>query len=401
MQVKRRHILYVPGYDPRGLAEYYRLFRSEYRKTCALYGLEGKVSRVTEDEDRHAALWTYTTSGPGWTVETTYEFLRWEHIIRKDFARPAWWKILKGYAVFGRSLLNGVWFRLLRAHWRFGIFIAYPYVLMLLYMLGAVLAGGLAAWLIGLAGLPGWVQGLAGAGVAGAAYVWVVRKTEPQTYLLYLFDDGISTRQYSLGERTDWHERMEIFAGYVADTVRTSDADEVIVVGHSSGSFLAIEVMDRALKRDPGLGRHGPRVALLTIGANLPIVGFNPEAVEFREHIRRLATEPDIDWIDYQSRHDIMNFWPFDPVIGHRIDVGDARKNPTVVPISFRDLWPPGDFGRRRWKFFRAHFQFLMANEKRGAAYDYYLICCGPFPLAYRATHPKEVVKAMEGREKA
>ena len=29
-----------------------------------------------------------------------------------------------------------------------------------------------------------------------------------------------------------------------------------------------------------------------------------------------------------------------------------------------RDLWIPGDFGRRRWHFFRAHFQFLLANER-------------------------------------
>ncbi len=61
---------------------------------------------------------------------------------------------------------------------------------------------------------------------------------------------------------------MEVFAGYLVDAVRGSDADEVVIVGHSSGSFLAVDVLDRALARDPALGRRGPRVALLTIGAN-------------------------------------------------------------------------------------------------------------------------------------
>jgi len=55
-----------------------------------------------------------------------------------------------------------------------------------------------------------------------------------------------------------------------------------------------------------------------------------------------------------------------------------------VVAISFRDLWRPDGFGRRRWRFFRAHFQFLLANERTGAPYDYYLICCGPEGLAER-----------------
>ena len=81
-----------------------------------------------------------------------------------------------------------------------------------------------------------------------------------------------------------------------------------------------------------------------------------------------------------------MNFWPFDPVAGHGIAIGPGRRNPLVVAISFRDLWIPGDFGRRRWRFFKAHFQFLMANERLGAAYDYYLICCGPLDLVSRAT---------------
>ena len=67
-----------------------------------------------------------------------------------------------------------------------------------------------------------------------------------------------------------------------------------------------------------------------------------------------------------------MNFWPFDPIAGHGIVLGAERRNPKVVAISFRDLWKPGNFGRRRWRFFQAHFQFLLANERLGAAYDYY-----------------------------
>ncbi len=93
-----------------------------------------------------------------------------------------------------------------------------------------------------------------------------------------------------------------------------------------------------------------------------------------------------------------MNFWPFDPIAGHRIKLGPERRNPRVVAVNFRDLWTPGSFGRRRWHFFRAHFQFLYANEQLGAAYDYYLICCGPIDLVTRATKPQEAIAAMAGK---
>jgi pimeloyl-ACP methyl ester carboxylesterase len=261
--------------------------------------------------------------------------------------------------------------------------------------LGALI-GALCAKLVTLLGAPAAPATVVGIVTGLGTFSSALWLTEPQTYLLYLCDDGISTHQYGHRQRPDWEERMETFAGYVVDLARDSKADEIVIVGHSSGSFLAVDVLDRALARYPSLGRQGPRVALLTLGANLPIVGFQTTAQWFRDAIKRIAENPDIDWIDYQSRHDIMNFWPFDPVAGHGIRLGSERRNPRVIAISFRDLWNTKSFGRRRWRFFQAHFQFLLANEKRGAAYDYYLICCGPLPLSDRARDPAAALAATE-----
>jgi len=394
VQVRRRLVIYVQGYDPRGLPEYYRLFRREYRKTCDLYGLDGTLGRAENDPDRFVTSWNTVTRADGWQVDTRYLFLRWEDIIRRDFGRPAWWKILHMYGVMLRAIFNGEVLRIFRAHWRFGLFMIYPIVVITGSLLLGALAGFLVTKALGAFGEPAAAAGPIGAAAGLGTAALMVWLSERQTYLLYLCDDIVSTDQFAHRRRPDWEERMEVLAGYVVDAVRAAEADEAVIVGHSSGSFLAVDVLDRALTRDPALGRHGPRVRLLTIGANLPIIGFNAEAGWFRDRLRRLALAPDIDWVDYQSRHDIMNFWPFDPISGHGIVLGPERRNPRVVAVSFRDLWT-GDFGRRRWRFFRAHFQFLHANERRGAAYDYYLICCGPFDLVTRAAEPGRVAAAM------
>jgi hypothetical protein len=399
VQVHKRLVIYVQGYDPRGLAEYYRMFRREFRRTCELYGLTGKVGGPQNDPKRFTTAWDVTTKGNGWQVETRYLFLRWEDIIRNDFTRPPWWKVVHMYRTMGAILFNGVVWRILKAHWRFGCFVLYPLVLTTFWLLLGAFVGVLCMKLVASLGAPALVGNIVGVVTGLGTFASMLWLTEPQTYLLYLCDDVISTRQFARHERRDWEERMEIFAGYIVDAVRDSDADEAIIVGHSSGSFLAVDVLDRALTRDPQLSEHGRRVRLLTVGANLPIIGFNPEANWFRNRLRRLAVAPDIDWVDYQSRHDIMNFWPFDPVAGHDIVLeDDERRNPQVVAISFRDLWKPGNFALRRWRFFRAHFQFLMANERLGAAYDYYLICCGPLDLVTRATKPQQAVAAMAGK---
>ena len=399
MSVRRRLVIYVQGYDPRGLAQYYRMFRREFRRTCGLYGLSGEVGRAENDPGRFITTWDVETKGADWQVSTRYMFLRWEDIIRQDFARPAWWKVVSMYRAYFYSLLNGVVVRIAKAHWRFGLFTLYPFVVMTAWLIAGALAGLIATDLLLALGAPLLTARFVGVVTGFGSFASILRLTERRTYLLYLCDDSASTYQFVNRRRPDWEERMETFAGYVVDAVRKSDADEVIIVGHSSGSFLAVDVLDRALARDPALGRRGPKVALLTVGANLPVVGFHPQAHWFRDRLRRLAVAADITWVDYQSRHDVMNFWPFDPISGHGITLGSERRNPQVVAVSFRDLWLPEGFGRRRWSFFEAHFQFLRANERVGAAYDYYLICCGPFDLATRATHPTRVVAAsMEPR---
>jgi hypothetical protein len=109
-----------------------------------------------------------------------------------------------------------------------------------------------------------------------------------------------------------------------------------------------------------------------------------------------LAVEPSIDWIDCQSRKDVMNFFPFDPISGHGIDVGSNRRNPRIVVVRFRDIISPEHYNVFRWKFFRVHFQFVMANE-RPHAYDFFMIVCGPIPLTARMAAPDAALDLATG----
>ena len=95
-------------------------------------------------------------------------------------------------------------------------------------------------------------------------------------------------------------------------------------------------------------------MALLTLGASLPVVGFNPEAKGFRNRLRQLATAPDIDWIDVQSRDDILSFAPFDPIAGHDIALGAERRNPQVMAVRFPRPMGWRLFGLRRLRVSQA-----------------------------------------------
>ena len=245
-------------------------------------------------------------------------------------------------------------------------------------------------------GIPGLLSVAAAAALFVATLGTMLKYTENLTYLLYLLSDTIWTWEFSHRQRPEWDERIDRFAQYLVNVARSSAAEEIVVVGHSSGSFLGTEILGRALKLDPALGRHGPRIVLLTIGGNFPIVGFHAVSQDFRDHLRLLAIEPSIDWIDCQSRKDVMNFYPFDPIAGHGIDVGASRRNPTIVPVRFREIIKPEHYNLFRWKFFRVHFQFVMANE-RPHAYDFFMIVCGPIPLSERMARPEAALAIATG----
>ena len=396
MRVLNRHIIYVQGYDPRGLAQYYRMFRTELRKFARLYGLSATISRPDSAPDGETASWTIETRGSGWHTRTAYDFLRWEDLIQRDLQWPIWRTVGLAMAIYWRLVFSGTFARFWRAHWRFATFISYPHFLLFNEAIWSLAV----AWALG-AGLAALgVPGSLSLSAAVAAFVAVLgamlKYTENQSYLLYLLSDTIFTWQFSHRARPEWDQRIQRFARHLVNVASTSDAEEIVVVGHSSGSFLGTEIMARALELDPGLGRHGPRIVLLTIGGNLPIVGFHAAAQDFRDHLRQLAIEPSIDWIDCQSRKDVMNFHPFDPITGHGIELGAMRRNPTIVAVRFRDIIKPENYNRFRWKFFRVHFQFVMANE-RPHAYDFFMIVCGPVPLRERMADPAAALALATG----
>ena len=396
MRVQHRHIIYIQGYDPRGLAQYYRMFRTELRKFARLYELSATTSRPQTAPGGEIASWSIETKAGDWQTRARYDFLRFEDFIQRDLAAPIWRTLFQAVWIYWRLVFAGTIARFWRANWRFATFITYPHLMLLLEAVCAVAVGFAFEKGLGALGVPDPFSIAAAVAAFVAVLGAMLKYTENQTYLLYLLSDTIWTWEFSHRARPEWDQRIDRFAQHLVKVARESDAEEIVIVGHSSGSFLGTEMLARALKLDPALGRHGPRIVLLTIGGNFPIVGFHAVSKDFRDHLRMLAVEPSIDWIDCQSRKDVMNFYPFDPIKGHDIDVGEARRNPKIVSVRFRDIISPEHYNLFRWKFFRVHFQFVMANE-RPHAYDFFMIVCGPIPLSVRMAVPDAALAVATG----
>jgi len=130
VRVTNRHVIYVQGYDPRGLAQYYRMFRTELRKFEKLYQLATKIGRPQNISDSEIASWTIETKAQedSWQTRTTYDFLRFEDFIQRDLALPIWHIISYTIWIYLRLIVHGTVFRFMKANWRFLTFITFPHI---------------------------------------------------------------------------------------------------------------------------------------------------------------------------------------------------------------------------------------------------------------------------------
>jgi hypothetical protein len=393
--IRRRHVFYVEGYDPRGAEGYHRLFARELNRFVKTWGVEASASDLLLDGD-DIAHWTVATKAPNWQTFTRYEFVRFEHLIRDAARRPIVRQILRTLHWMFDDVASGAFWRTIRAAWRFALHLMVVQAPLVGWLALTIVAGCGAGFALARAtgSMPAGI--FAGAVVAAALFA-MLRPLGARSVLLQVANGWPLMRDFARGRPSGYDRPVEAFARQLVAAARAAKADEILIVGHSAGGLAAPIVTTRALELDPDLGRHGPRVILVTVGSLMPAFALHPAAERMRTAIRRLALEPSVRWVDCQARKDIMNFWDFDPVGGVGVDVGAAPVNPIVWPVRLRDMLTDAAYDKVRGSQFRMHYQYVMANDRR-APYDYFLLVCGPVPVTEWAADPDAVVKRFGER---
>jgi hypothetical protein len=389
--IARRHVFHVAGYDPNDISAQHRRFRRELAKFAATWNVSGSTSEVARQDD--VASWTATTRGPNWAVETTFEPLDWHDIVRADLARPALPRLAAGAAVFADFILSGTFFRYFAARYRYAYFFLVPFVDVVLFAVAGALIGYALAGALSLAGL---ARAAAAIAIALALFWLLMRWPGRRWRVEHGLADWIFARDYMRGRRADIEARLDRFAERLLACVNAGKVDEIVVVGHSLGATFVVDLITRALRRDPDLARRGPALAVLTIGATIPKLALHPQGGRLRDCAEKVAREPDLFWVEYQARDDAISFYKFHPVALRAIGPDGDPIQPVVRRVQFHQMMSRRDFRRYRLSFMRLHYQFVMANAQR-ATYDYFMIACGPLPLraiARAANGPLDLIAA-------
>ncbi|CAA2139068.1 alpha/beta hydrolase [Methylobacterium bullatum] len=397
--VRRRHVFYVPGYDPEGRTRYRMLFVRELTLHAKRFGEpKRRPGRAVMGADGLSQRWTVAAEPEVGGAETSYDVLLWDDIVLKDFAR---WRIVSVLLLFAGSLqaiVSGMAVKFYRLNWKYGNVILYPLgLILLLTLVSGLIAHQIHAHLGDGFGhsmqWPAWVTvplGLA----AGLVWIKSLDVLLERAFFWQLLNDWVFNWQHGQGWRRDYETRVDAFAALVVDRLaafRTegTELDEVLILGHSTGALTAVEVAARVLAADPVIGTGTTAFSLLTLGSGLPIVALQKEARRVQSDIASLVVSERIVWVDYYAPQDWMNFPDFDPVERLPLDLGGRPpRNPLVRSAKFREIIDPETYLKVRWRPFRMHFQFLFANDRRGE-YDFFAMALGPQRLGERVTGPR------------
>jgi len=386
--VRKRHVVYVEGFDRRGSDGYYDLFQ----RACDLFRQQWPISLTVgplELDSEDFAHWLIALRTATWQVATRYDFLRLDKFVQSETALPMRRHIVRSLQWAVDDLVSGAQFRIFRASWRFSLHLMY-FQLFLLVWLGLPVTIGL---VMDQLHFPVMAI-LAASAVAAFAAISLLRPIADRFFVTQVISCWAVLRAFA-GDRVTWFDQaIEGCARRIVAIAGAKEADEIVVVGHSCGAAIASAAMARALDLDPDLGRRAARLTLLTLGSIIPGVALHPKAQRMRAIVGRLAVEPTLAWIDCQARKDVLSFSNFDPVQSLGLDLEAEQCNPLIWPVRLEKMVSPACYRRLRWSWFRLHCQYLMAAD-RSAAYNYVLLVGGPVTIAEWAKHPSELTWAL------
>src|SRR6516225_3420364 len=346
--VRKRCFVQMTGYEPVGPEHQHRRFIREMARFQKTWNVQGKVSPPQVSADGSVANWTIETWGPNWRVSTDFYWFRWDDFVTADAAMSDWWRFPLGIAALLEFVLTGTVIRYFVLAWRYGAFFLSPLIYVAGMMWLSIAATRFAVIHIGLPFYMVLAPILWLAIFAGLR--WTFGR---MVHIGYALDDWYFARDFIHRVRPELEERLDLLAHELVRLIRDSDANEIIVDGHS-------------------------------LGAPLSKVALHPAAGWLREAVQRVANTPAVYWVEYQALVDIINVYKVDPVAALRLP---PAGKPIVKIFRIRMMVEEHTYRRFHLNFLRIHRQAVMGNERR-YFYDYYMLCCGPLALQDRVEKP-------------
>ena len=363
----RRRMVFLSGFDPRGASFYYRLFAEQLRRYQQLGNRSFELERRRQ-ADRLLSRWRVLEAGQ---PQLDVCFLRWDDIAREHWPRQPLVLLWDGLFVYGWYLIGGGIARIGRLSWRVALCGVYPALFALMAIgSGVALASALLqGW--ALAGFGWGAAGWALAGLVLAVWLGAAWRLAERIGVVWLFRSIRFTHGLARARDTTLRRRVEELAERLLELEEQDPADEVWLVGHSSGSFV-MAMLAAELRRRGAWPAFGGRLRLLSLGQNLANLAVHHQATGFHADLGLLAQEPRVPWLDITSHDDYLCFAGVDPYASCGLPwQGESYPELRLIPLAQRQQLT--SWLALASHQFDLHFEYLRTAEPgQSGGFDFY-----------------------------
>ncbi len=373
-EVKRRRVFYIPGYDPIPPRRYRELYRKEGAAQADISGYDLVLSPKKGENFG----WSVKSQIDGQETATEIDVLVWSDIVQESMDAG----IVRTYAILARTawtyLSTGALFDLMKLRRGPVIAALYPVGVLTVQLLLSILLFSLVLWVGGNFGVA-WLGAALGLALAVLLLRWF-KKMDGKFFAHYLMHDYGFSARWRGADPPALVTRMEVFRAQIARAL-SEEWDEVLVVGHSSGAHLGVQILADLIRRGE-VPEAGPTLSFLSLGQVVPMVAYLPEAKTLRRDLAYLSRREELFWLDVTAPGDPCSFALCDPIKVTGVASVD-QKWPLVISAAFTQTLSPEKQATMQRRFFRRHFQYLCAFDRPGV-YDYFKITAGGQTLGER-----------------
>ncbi len=382
--VHKRHVYFIGGFDPNGASRFYQQHKSELARYSQLSNVHHALGpRQRIDQGCHR--WTVQTQHPTGTVHTTFDYLAWDDIVRSRWARTPWALVAQAVRSFKDFVCSGAARRLHRlspATVRTALF---PYALVLFAIASIGLASTASHIGFNALGMSPFVTYAITAliTVSSLAIAWRLLSRTPLTWFLRVVDfaNGLAHN-----ESAALDARIKEWAYHINATMQNSLADEVMVVGYSAGSSIAVAVIAQCAEPQHNATAVQPPLALLTLGNCVPVAASLPAGSQVRADIAKLAQRA-VPWVDFTAPIDWGAFALADVVSLYAPAYATGKALRSFNSPQFHLLYDPSIYQKIKKDKYRVHQLYLQCTQRIGR-YDYFAMVYGPQSLIERIFTP-------------
>jgi hypothetical protein len=366
MSVNKRVVFYLSGFDPRGVRHYHQMYKEQSKKQSKINNLSIDISPRHKIHN-HIYQWNLESKYHNNNVHTTYNFLSWDDIIRKEWSSGIlnYYKDLI-FCIF-TYIFNGLVFKFAKSSPKQMLAAFYPVVYLL---------GGLYSSIYSGIHFYEYISGFWGAltGILSAVMILLVLERIGNhigvfwLLRIYAFSVRLGNNEVDLLE-----DRIDYFSNEIANCVKNSDdIDEILLISHSVGTILAASVLSRAIQQIESL--NWEKFSMVTLGECIPLVSFQPKAKNYREELNHIATN-NLLWLDYTSPIDGACFPLHNFLKSSGIEC-DNYPNIYFRSPRFHKLFDKITYQKLRRNWYKTHFLYLMSTQYAGE-YDFFTMTAG------------------------